>query len=97
MSRSDSWRNQIPEESLLDKIDRGRSGGVPKPKQGAFEEGVKIRLHEAKPGDSVRQVLSGANNLGPLLRVVDPKAGLLESRDGRQTRIAPKSQVMKQI
>ena len=97
MSRSDSWRNQIPEESLLDKIDRGREGGVPKPKQGAFEEGVKIRLHEAKPGDYVRQIMAGKNNMGPLLRVVDPKAGLLESRDGRQTRIAPKSQVMKQI
>jgi hypothetical protein len=93
---NDSWRNKATEEGLLGRIDRARETG-PKPKQGAFEEGVKKRLHECKPGDYVRQVLTGANNLGPQLRVLDPKAGILESRDGRRTNMSPRTQVMVQI
>jgi len=31
------------------------------------------------------------------LRVLDPKAGVLESRDGRRTNMSPRTQVMVQI
>lgn len=91
-----SWRNKIPEESLLNRIDRGRQAG-PRPKSGAFEETVKKRLHECKPGDYVRQVMQGKENFGPLLRVMDPKSGLLESREGRQSSMSPRTQVVVQV
>jgi hypothetical protein len=97
MGHNDSWRNKATEEGLLSRMDRAREHAGPRPKSGAFEEGVKKRLHECKPGDYIRQVLTGANNLGPLLRVLDPKSGELESRDGRRSRLSPRSQVMVQV
>jgi hypothetical protein len=96
MGHGESWRNKLPEESLLDRIDRGRTAS-PRPKTGAFEEVVKKRLHECKPGDYVRQVMQGKENYGPLLRVMDPKSGQLESRDGRQSSLSPRTQVAVQV
>ncbi|HPQ70448.1 MAG TPA: hypothetical protein PKW95_15065 [bacterium] len=92
----ETWRNKVVESSLLDRIDRGRSEGK-KPQGGEFEETVKKRLHECSPGDYVREVLKGANNLGPLLRVIDPKAGILESRAGQISRMSPRTQVAVQV
>ncbi|MDP8224204.1 MAG: hypothetical protein P9L99_12650 [Candidatus Lernaella stagnicola] len=97
MGHGDSWRNKLVEDGLLDRIDRGRATGGRKPKGGAFEETVIKRLHECKPGDYVRQVLKGKGNMGPLMRVMDPQRGLLESRDGRQERLAPRTQVAVQV
>ncbi len=96
MGHGESWRNKLVEDGLLGRIDRGREEGH-RPKSGAFEETVKKRLHECRPGDYVRQVMQGKGNFGPLLRVMDPKRGLLESRDGRQSRLAPKTLVAVQV
>jgi len=96
MSR-DSWRNRLAEEKMLGRIDRARDQQGGGPKTGAFEDLSKKKLHECQPGDYIRQVMPGSNNTGPLLRVVDPKTGLLETRDGRRTHIPPRSQVMVQV
>lgn len=98
MSPRDSWRNKLPEEKMLGRIDRAREGGGEgRPKTGAFEEVKKVRLHQCHPGDWVRQVFAGKENYGPLLRVLDPKAGLLETRDGRQQSLQSRTQVVVQI
>ena len=89
-----SWRNKLVEEKLINRLDRGRHQG---PKFNQFdEEGVKKRLHECQQGQWVRQVMKGANHFGPLLRVVDPKAGLLENRQGMRTKLSPRTQVVVQ-
>jgi len=91
MSRG-SWRNKLVEEKMVNRLDRARESGGPR--TGAVEEYEKKRLHACQPGDYVRQVLQGKEHYGPMLRVVDPKSGLLESRDGRQSRMSPRTQVM---
>jgi hypothetical protein len=88
-----SWRNKLVEERLIARIDRGRERG---PAGADLDESVKMRLHECKVGDWVRQVMAGAGNLGPNLRVIDPKAGILETRHGVRARISPRTQVMVQ-
>jgi len=93
---SGSWRNRLPEENLLRRIDRGREMSN-RPKQGAFDETVKKRLHDCNPGDYVRQVMSGKDNYGPYLRVVDPRAGLVENREGRKQQLPPRTQVVVQV
>ncbi len=96
MGRGDSWRNKLVEEGLLGRIDRQREQGNG-PKQGDVEEYKKMRLHECRPGDWVREVLAGTGNYGPLVRVLDPKSGLVESRAGRVQRIPPRTQVGVQV
>lgn len=88
-----SWRNKLVEEKMINKIDRGRYEG---PKGNIDEPGEKKRLHECAQGQWVRQVLKGAGNLGPNLRVIDPKGGILENRQGMRTRLSPRTQVMVQ-
>ena len=90
------WRNQVVENSLLNRMDRAREGSGTGPSSGAIEEFEKKRLHNCQPGDWIRQVLQGANNYGPLLRVLDPKKGLLENRDGRRQHMQPRTQVVVQ-
>jgi hypothetical protein len=86
-------RSNLIEDKLLNRIDRGRYEG---PKGNIYDEGEKMRLHEASPGAWVRQVMQGAGNLGPMLRVIDAKAGLLENRQGMRIKLAPKAQVVVQ-
>ena len=85
-----SWRNKLVEEKLIDRIDRGRNQG---PKGDMYAEGVKKRLHECNQGEWVRQIMPGAGNFGPLLRVIDPKAGILENRQGMRVKVPPRTQV----
>ncbi len=83
-------------EALIERIDRAREGMGVGPRGSIYDEGQKKRLHECRVGDWVRQVLSGTNNFGPLLRVIDPKAGILENRKGGQARLSPRTQVVVQ-
>ena len=93
MGRGDSWRNKLVEEGLLGRIDRQRQQGGVGPRTGDVEEYKKMRLHECKIGDWVREVLPGAGNMGPLMRVLDPKTGTVETRAGRVSRMQPRTQV----
>lgn len=85
-----SWRNKLVEDKLINRIDRGRYQG---PKTQLYEEGVKKRLHECQQGEWVRQIMQGAGNFGPLLRVIDAKAGILENRQGMRVKLPPRTQV----
>ncbi len=84
-------RSNRAEDKLISRIDRGAYQG---PKGSQYDEGEKKRLHECIMGMWVRQVMPGAGNLGPLLRVVDPKGGILENRQGMKVRLSPRSQVI---
>lgn len=95
MSRLIRRNNKVFEDRVIGQMDRAREGQTG-PKGSQFDEGVKKRLHDCMPGDWVKQVLSGAGNVGPLLRVVDPKAGLLENRMGVRTKLPPRAQVIVQ-
>ena len=90
MSRG-SWRNKLVEERLINQIDRRAQQG---PAKNDFEEGQRMRLHEAKQGMWVREIKQGAGNFGPPLRVVDPKGGVLENRKGRIFRLPPRTQIL---
>ena len=84
-------RSNIREDKLIDRLDRGRNFG---PKGGTiYDEGEIKRLHECIQGSWVKPVLKGAGNLGPMLRVIDPKAGLLENRQGSMVKMPPRTQV----
>lgn len=83
-------RNNLVEDKLLNRLDRGKSMG---PRGSIYDKGEVKRLHECIQGAWVRQVLQGAGNLGPMLRVIDPKAGLLENRQGMRVKLAPRTQV----
>ncbi len=84
-------RSNLREDKLIDRLDKGRHFG---PKSGTiYDKGEKKRLHECKQGAWVRQILPGAGNLGPMLRVIDPKAGLLENRQGMRAKLPPRTQV----
>ena len=90
------WRNnKLEEEKVINRIDRARQnmGG---PQGSQFDQAVKKRLHECRTGDWIKQVLAGADNFGPLMRVIDPKTGLLENRSGIRGHLPPRAQVMVQ-
>ncbi len=90
------WRNnKLVEEKLINRIDRAREGREG-PQGSQFDKAEKKRLHECLPGDWIKQVLTGAEHFGPLMRVIDPKTGLLENRSGTRGRLSPRAQVMVQ-
>ncbi|MBZ0273867.1 hypothetical protein K8I61_17650 [bacterium] len=95
MSKGGKTNKKSWEDSIIDQLDRAREGHMG-PKEGAFDEGVKKRLHDCQPGDWVKQVLAGTNNYGPPLRVLDPKKGEVENRSGIRSALPPRSQVMTQ-
>ena len=83
------WRNKLVEERMINRIDRGRQEG---PKSDMYAEGVVRRLHECAQGEWVRQVQKG-RHFGPLLRVIDAGAGILETRQGMRVELSPRAQV----
>lgn len=90
MSRG-GWKNtQL--DKMADMLDRARENSGPK--GSIYDQGEKKRLHDCRPGDWVRQVLTGAENYGPMLRVIDPKTGVLENRNGARSKMPPRTQVL---
>jgi|AntAceMinimDraft_8_1070364.scaffolds.fasta_scaffold153367_1 hypothetical protein len=83
-------------DAIISRIDRAREGLGDGPSGSIYDEGQKKRLHECQVGEWVRQVLTGANNFGPMLRVIDPTSGILENRRGGQAKLPPRSQVVVQ-
>ncbi len=92
MSRG-GYRDNRWENSVINKIDRGRYSG---PKANPYDEGEKKRLHECQQGQWVKQVLAGKDHYGPMLRVIDAKGGILENRHGARSKLPPRTQVMVQ-
>lgn len=93
MGAGGSSRNQKEENKIIKLLDRARYQG---PQGTQFDEGEKKRLHECKQGQWIKQILQGSGHFGPLLRVIDPKAGILENRSGVRHKLPPRTQVMVQ-